>query len=1459
MPKLADIVCFRRDLLFNGAVQLGWLESDRPLAEKAAQHFAFHGPQYHGVARDASQADGHQLLDTASFTVDLLKRITGRKPGEPFVLAVAGYGTGKSHLGVTLACLLGSPDSPLADRILDNLSSADSPLGDEARAVLSASKQPFLVVALNGMKDFDLTAEVVRQVMVMLQERGLDTSPLDDLRPRFRQALGYITEEIFNVFRDEFEAEFGPACRRDDILDGLGHQDEAVFDRVHAIFQRKMGMSIRATGQESIHDFLRAVREAYCGEDRPFAGLLILFDEFGRYMEFAVHRPLIAGSGALQQLYEAVQANGEGVFLLNFIQYELRAYVSRVAPELRDELERYVSRYDGVRKVRLSTNLETLIANLLEKTDPELVAQHVAAITEAPDVIRGYMRRWFPDLDNYAVWANTETFDRVIRRGCWPLHPLSTWLLYKLAAVGKSLHQRSALSLLADVYDRYRDIEPPMGFSLAPADLCSDDLVNEFIASERFGQQGPSAQAFQAALARHEHVLSGDEIRVLKAVLLLAKVGARIPARGEWLHALALFGGCTRDAAERALRSMERDRGILTWNEALGQYEILSEGVPRAKFLAFLEAKTADIPAHKRGELFSANFGRWFPEQTNVTTDFGVDNEIATKEWNFSASFGNVPLLPSQVEISVASWQEARAVDESKGRLIYCYVGPDSDLAAVRSMAETRLRACVEKAGIAWDVGAPISVCLLHDEDGSFANKVAEYSLLRAPMDPIDAQRFANFLQDHKDLVEQELRDQFEQLRRQRHLVFATAQPITGLPLKAALARLFDVVYSQRIPFPFDGFSVPGGTAARCNQQFTRQLFLGQFDREWIATRPVQEKNRAHQVLVQSWQVLDADGRLRIRPGNPAVQRLVDFLDSALAAVGAAPGQFNLGKVLRTLCAPPYGCNLASAGLLLAFFFGGRKDSLGLLRGGQRMAMESWLQTAMPHNYLELAVLDQTVVLQVQAPDEWLRLLNDWGLETSFSGRATYLRKARELEERIPIPAAHYFWYDNLRDKAKDALTALAEHENKLDEALQRVQRGSDEGQFYLLCWGAADLARLEGAMQAKESLWTASELAEVQRPLAQARIAVQQRFPAWLPRERATSIAELSGWVHRRERDAENLQALDLGDERNALNKHIEEVESAIRFLNDVETIASEVKRFIGGSAISDSIDILALNGFLGKAADFEDQVTKARLRNMEAVRTVLDSTQSRLDLFKQQCKAQISAHKQSLEDAYNQSICTIDDISDLRARVSGLKQVFAGQDADLSGIVEIAKELEIVERDYRQIDGDALSDAEFDALLERCSKATGDVFEGEPPLYTDPYEGIATTIRARRRRAAEEWMRTNVPGPDAISNADAEQARGFRTRLQNAPRLLSDSETRLVQERLAACERRMDQLEVEGMVTRFGAIPDPWRKSFLQDIWAQGLLAELCKQVGCDKPSSACYQGDPESQHCPCPLFRV
>ncbi|MCP4404518.1 MAG: hypothetical protein GY801_45355 [bacterium] len=90
MKKIADLVDFRRDLFFDGAVQIGWFETDSARRDLAASHFVFHGPQYHGVSeQDLRDTGGFQLTDTAQFTHKLLDALDPQHDSSlPFALAI---------------------------------------------------------------------------------------------------------------------------------------------------------------------------------------------------------------------------------------------------------------------------------------------------------------------------------------------------------------------------------------------------------------------------------------------------------------------------------------------------------------------------------------------------------------------------------------------------------------------------------------------------------------------------------------------------------------------------------------------------------------------------------------------------------------------------------------------------------------------------------------------------------------------------------------------------------------------------------------------------------------------------------------------------------------------------------------------------------------------------------------------------------------------------------------------------------------------------------------------------------------------------------------------------------------------------------------------------------------------------------------------------------------------------
>lgn len=1415
--KLADIVSFRKDLLFQGAVQIGWFETDQAMANKAAENFAFHGPEYHGVRRSDLESSVSPVVDTASFTADIVDRLTGKTEDDPMVTAIAGYGTGKSHLGITIATLLNKPTTKVAQRILANLKLADRALASRVRNQLKLLDQPFLVVTINGMQDFDLSNEIIRQVLIALNREGLDTSPIENLRPRFKTALIF-TQSFFESLRDDYLKLFGP-IELEEILERLEEQDEETFIRISRIYEQKMGAPIHTVGQESLHDFIRVTKETYCGPGKPFRGLLLIFDEFGRYLEFAVQKPHVAGSGSLQQLFECVQENSDGVYLICLIQYELKAYISRIAPELREDLNRYVTRYDSVRKVRLSTNLETLIANLLEKKNPWEMQRRLQARDESAAVVQSAIRKWFPDSSNYQVWNNRDSFEKVVWEGCWPLHPSTTWMLYKMSSVGKSLQQRSALSLLAEVYSTLEDLELEEQTDIRPVNLCNESLIAEFLASEQYGLQGASAHGYETVMHRYQYELMSEEVKALKAVLISSKIGVKVTSKTDYLNALTMFTGMDIDTVTQAVRSLEAEYGVLEWNEQLNQYLIIGEAVPRRAFMAYLKSKIEQISSESRASIFSQNYARW-KQKESLDIDF-EKQAITTRDYTFRLYYSSVAMLKGQIQYALRSWRDAMAVDESKGQYIYCYVGPNSNLESILNISRDIISSTLEELGYDKDRGAPVAIQFLYDADGSFGEKVAEYWVLQEQMNDSEAAQFSNFILDRQEAAFQEMENQFSELERARCLVFATEREITNDRIRNMLTQLFDEIYSQRIPFSFDGFDKARGNAAQDSREFTRAMFLGNFDRAYIQGLGSRLKNRAIAVFDNSWGVLDNDGSLRSLPRNNKVRDIISLIEESLSMDDAADAVINIGEMLRILCAPPYGCNIASAGLLLALFFGRRKKDLNLIKNSQVISIENWLTEAISRNYLSLPVCDATTMVRVSAESisEWERLLDEWGLETTFLGKIEYLRKANELQKRIPEPQALHYRVEFLEQKAREAQRALRNFEEEINNAIGFIERGKERDDAGQVSRGAARLAYWSKKMELEYESWRDSQRDVVTSNLASGRTLTQQLFTKWMNSQIVYQIEQLANFKSIMGKVGRNLTNLGLNAESEQLEVHVEEIEQHVRHIEEVKTVITDINNMIQANRVTNSTQVVDIQSWLDQVQDYAQILIEAEQRT-EIVRGDIGKARELLVRFQEECQKQLATYRERTAAVYNtEQITSLNDIANLRNEVAALLSVYDGQEVDAQYLKLTQRQLDLVETHYHWLQDKGLSEAAFEEVFQKCVSETEDAFEGDDlPLDNEMiYGSIHEVISHNRKLLASNWMESNLPMLLDIKGMEAQSVINIKSRIVSMPSYLSTQQREEVSGVIAACDQRLNELEVEGLVAQFEAMSEDNKRAFV------------------------------------------
>ena len=148
-------------------------------------------------------------------------------------------------------------------------------------------------------------------------------------------------------------------------------------------------------------------------------------------------------------------------------------------------ISRYIGRYDVSDKSYLSSNLETIFANLIER-DEAGFDKTVRAWQRKDDdtwlILQANMGRWLP---LKGLWQDQKKFRQVVVEGIYPLHPISTYLLTQMSDY---LQNRSSLTLVHRLIDSLADAELEVGKQvplLYPEQLLLGELFEEILCCSR--------------------------------------------------------------------------------------------------------------------------------------------------------------------------------------------------------------------------------------------------------------------------------------------------------------------------------------------------------------------------------------------------------------------------------------------------------------------------------------------------------------------------------------------------------------------------------------------------------------------------------------------------------------------------------------------------------------------------------------------------------------------------------------------------------------------------------------------------------------------------------------------------------------------------------------------------------------------------------------------------------------
>lgn len=835
--------------------------------------------------------------------------------------AIANYGHGKSHLALVLANYFGKANKSPEMKII--LGKIDKALDTAAQRIrfheFRENRNEFLVIRLRGDKPQGLREQFIISLEQALKEHpATNKVELPFWYQKAEQLLidldGAKLKEA-NEFLEQFSMDV-PLLIQD-----VQNRKETVYDICIALFTKLLNVAPNFRGEVGQREILNWVAERYCGEDKPFGGIFVLFDEFSLYIERYGQR---SAAGELMDLLNGVEdQKGKAVFVA-FAQHDPMVIARNTVKNATslEGLEKELNRIP--RKVLLYSLMESVINAYLSQPDTAWRnfrnnEDARGPLARASNITMDLFSKRY---DQTLRW-DIEKFDEIVTKGCFPLHPLTTALLceVRLQGVGSAGNPRTVLGFVFEQVDQKRDepiIESKKINWVLPVYLV--DYFMDYL-PDNISILFQNAERNLSPDAPEEH------LSLLKGLLLqdLARLQVRHDTQVSYLSEAT---GLRPGEAETHLRKLTTDR-IIRYDQGTKLYsfwpvaakphrmqEMIEERMQRLKFTwehltklnkTHLAALSIDIPW--------GNSDDWAAEQLLLTHEFFTAQKLRelVPQYHLSPTGDLVEGIrgcliwlvgETEEEVNLLRQTAAKVIDEAfpgdnpPAVMLVLPKRPNSDL--VSTFLKNNLVSEFSQADRN-EVGIEI-----YNDESSRINQAFYTALSNLRGDLINFGSITH--SSGRYAVPKTYRAHIQQL-------------LEVSPFKA-LEELYLLAYRFSPPEFFKEFQVlgRGQNNLRAAVKSVANVLLKNSlpsNREAILAMPV-ARRLCEKFLVSKWQLLTYDFRIR-EPGNPRILEAWKFIETAIPA---GVKERRIKDTLLKLMNPPFGFDYNTVVLLFTAWIG---------------------------------------------------------------------------------------------------------------------------------------------------------------------------------------------------------------------------------------------------------------------------------------------------------------------------------------------------------------------------------------------------------------------------------------------------------------------------------------------------------------------------------------------------------
>lgn len=433
------------------------------------------------------------------------------------VVLVGPYGRGKSHLLLVLTALtsmdsFGSYDYTLGQaketqvELCKKIANIDAEIGALASAVCESGIRTLPIIINSNTTD-------INQAFLVAIRDSLERAGLEELLPKtyFDAAIDILDKwktDYPNVIK-QLSTELKKEKKTiESLYLGLKQFDqESYFDFCNVYPYVAAGTSFNPLSNMDVVKLYLAVVDALC-EQTEYAGINIIFDEFGKFLEANLDLSRMLNFKIIQDMAEAATRSGKKQIHFTCITHkDILDYSSS------DSFKTVEGRFSKIHYVASSEQSYELISNAIPKSLSFDIFQ-----TQNSEAFANASR--VASVVNVFEELTPENFDKKVLKGCFPLAPLSAFsLLHVSELVGQN--ERTLFTFLArnDAYSLPEFLcEDRMEVEFVTVD-CVYDYFQELLKKEIFNAAVHSVWAKTDTALRQ--VKNENQEKILKAIAVI--------------------------------------------------------------------------------------------------------------------------------------------------------------------------------------------------------------------------------------------------------------------------------------------------------------------------------------------------------------------------------------------------------------------------------------------------------------------------------------------------------------------------------------------------------------------------------------------------------------------------------------------------------------------------------------------------------------------------------------------------------------------------------------------------------------------------------------------------------------------------------------------------------------------------------------------------------------------------